>query len=148
MKGLNKRRAAVFSASFLLCSSSGTLLSVVSARSLVENVYLNPPRVGARPSFSLYSIRGGQNPSLYPQQKVPPRTQGWPGQQSSKAKSNKMTGIFGTDEAENVESDAATREVIDGFLTRDSRNSFIGRFHGWPCIITRNESELWLNSHY
>jgi hypothetical protein len=110
-------------------------LVFVSGRGTSHSEYLQRPT--SRPLLLPYSnafhsilcIRGGQI-SPY-QQKVPPRIQGWSGQQFTDGGSRRPTTHTTTvgrmeEEGKTVESDASTREAIDAFLTRDSRNSFIG----------------------
>ena len=76
----------------------------------------------------LVSPRGGS--SAFPT-RTPPTVQGRPGK-SSFLNQPKASDPFGAEQENEdiIEDDAATREMINSFLTRESRNSFIGRWEG------------------
>ncbi len=69
----------------------------------------------------LLLLRGGSSPFS---PRTPPTVQGRPGQ----VPSNKRRTSLSPDAEyeEEMEDDSSTRQMIDAFLTRDSRNSFIG----------------------
>jgi len=74
------------------------------------------------------SWRGGSSP--FPS-RIPPKVQRRPGEKSSREQESFgfLTVNRMNDKGEEmVEDEAATRDMIDSFLTRDSRNSFIGKF--------------------
>ena len=76
---------------------------------------------------SLVSLRGGS--SAFPT-RTPPTIQGRPGQSSSASSllnPPKTSDPFDTENEDMIEDDASTREMINSFLTRESRNSFIGK---------------------
>ena len=93
---------------------------------------LDSTHVTADKSYSLaasqrvpfVSLRGGS--SVFPT-RTPPTIRGRPGQTASLWNQPKAPDPFeDEDEEDIIESDESTREMINSFLTRESRNSFIG----------------------
>lgn len=87
-------------------------------------------------------LRGGSSP--FPL-RTPPTVQGRPGQQSSNQQKSFVSIDDEDDEhEEELEDDASTRTAIDAFLTRDSRNSFIGTLYilNHVSIVLSQDTEL------
>lgn len=96
---------------------------------------LDSTHVTADKSYSLaasqrvpfVSLRGGS--SVFPT-RTPPTIRGRPGQTASLWNQPKAPDPFeDEDEEDIIESDESTREMINSFLTRESRNSFIARVY-------------------
>lgn len=85
----------------------------------------NPLRSSLAADLTL--LRGGSSPF---QPRVAPKNQGRPGRFSQEKESYGLLSRRNYEGEDMVEDDAATREEIDAFLTRDSRNSFIGKWTG------------------
>lgn len=95
---------------------------LVSAK--VDQRFLVPSsRILPTPFYKV--IRGGSSPF---QPRTPPSVKGRPGQQYTQT--TPQTAFGGTPgEKDRLDDDVSTREMIDAFLTRDSRNSFIARVY-------------------
>ena len=113
-----KSRMTIFT-SLLLFSSF--LSPIVSAKTNRPFLVLGS-QTRLRPDF--YTFRGGSTTPFQP--RVPPTIQGRPGRHDSSSSKNQWNSFASTPGEESFEDEASTKEMIDSFLTRDSRNSFIG----------------------